>query len=333
MGRTKQVLVGCRGDALSTLYLERVRTALKDAHPHAEFVDFREANARGVSAKQRAVATPLGAAVADAAYSRETAIKRGDPRKAASGLIQKVAKGEIDIAVMDARWIPLQVQAPVEIAAVFERTNPFDVLIAEANLILDEQPENTCIASSEAVKRGQLLYYRPDLRLVEGDDDFENLFVEMKSGAINAFVFPASDVETLNQQEHVVEVFTTSICTPVAGQGALALLARRDKKDVLAFLKGFNDPSTAAEVELERMFLERVTKDGKGPVGVLGNVEESEFELEASIAAPDGSEKISGIMGGALAERSRIIGKLAAELLMSGGEDIIASYRKMRGSC
>jgi hydroxymethylbilane synthase len=329
----KQVVVGCRGDVLSTLYLERVRTALKDAHPHAEFINFREAHPRGVSAKQKTTAAPLGAAVADTASGREAATKKLDARKGAFGLIQKVAKGEIDVAVMDARWIPLQVQAPVEIAAVFERTNPFDVLIAEANLILDEQPENTCIASSEPVKRGQLLYYRPDLKLVEGKDDFENLFIEMKSGAINAFVFPASDVEALNQQEHVVEVFTTSICTPIAGQGALALLARRDKKDVLAFLKCFNDPSTASEVELERMFLERVTKDGRGPVGVLGSVEENEFELEAAIAAPDGSEKISGTMSGSLAERSRIIGKLADELLMSGGEDIIALYRKMRGSC
>jgi hydroxymethylbilane synthase len=333
LGRTKQVVIGCRGDALSTLYLERVRAALKEAHPHADFIDVREAPGRGGSARQKTIVMPLGAAVSDPAWRGEAALKKADARRGAGGLIQKLAKGEIDVGVIDARWIPLQMPAPVEIAAVFERTNPFDVLIAEANLILDEQPESTCIASSEAVKRGQLLYYRSDLRLVEGDDDFESLFAEMKKGAINAFVFPASDVETLNQQGRVVEVFTTSICTPVAGQGALALLARRDKKDVLGYLKCFNDPSTASEIEVERMFLERVTKDGRGPVGVLCSVEENEFELEAAIAAPDGSEKISGAISGTLAERTRIIGKLAAELLTSGGEDIIASCRKMRGSC
>jgi porphobilinogen deaminase len=80
------------------------------------------------------------------------------------------------------------------------------------------------------------------------------------------------------------------------------------------------------------MFLERVTKDGRGPVGVLGNVEENGFEIEAAIASPDGSEKISGVVSGALSDRSRAIGKLASELLSAGGEDIIASFRKLRGN-
>jgi porphobilinogen deaminase len=85
-------------------------------------------------------------------------------------------------------------------------------------------------------------------------------------------------------------------------------------------------------VEIERMFLESVAKDGKAPVGVLANVDENEFEIEAAVVAFDGSEKISGIMSGALADRARIVEKLAGELLASGGEEIIASFRKMRGN-
>jgi hydroxymethylbilane synthase len=303
MGRAKQIIVGGGGDALSALYRRRVCDTLKEVHPHAAFADFREPKNRKL-----------------------------DSRKTAAMMLQRLAKGEIDVAVMDARWIPFQLAGTFEIAAMLERTNPFDALISYKSLILDEQPENTCIAACEAVKRGQLLYYRSDLKLIEADDDFDGLFASMKRGVINAFVFPAADVETLNQQEHVVEVFTTSICTPVAGQGALALIAPRDKRDVLSVLRDLNDHSTAAEVELERMFLEYVTKDGRGPVGVLGNVEENGFEIEAAIAAPDGSEKISGSVSGALSDRSRAICKLANELLAAGGEEIIASFRKLRGS-
>jgi hydroxymethylbilane synthase len=303
VGRAKQVIIGCRGDALSKLYLERVCAALREAHPHAEFVDFRE-----------------------------TPTRKLDARKSAAAVLQQLGKGEIDAAVMDARRIPLPLPGALEIAAVLERANPFDVLISCESLILDEEPENTCIAAFEAVKRGQLLYYRSDLKFIEGNDDFGALFASMKRGAINAFVFPAADVEALAQQEHVVEVFTTSICTPVAGQGALALIAPRSKRDVLSLLRDLNDPSTAAEVELERLFLERVTKDGRGPVGVLGTVEANAFEIEAAIAAADGSEKISGAVSGAFADRSRIIGKLADELLAAGGEDIITAFKKLRGS-
>jgi len=97
-------------------------------------------------------------------------------------------------------------------------------------------------------------------------------------------------------------------------------------------LREINDQPAAMEVEIERMFLERVARDGKAPIGVLANVEGSEFEIEAAIVAFDGSERISGIMSGAIADRPRIVDKLAAELLASGGEEIVSSFRGSRGS-
>lgn len=311
MGRAKHIIVGSRGDALSMLYRACACAALVEAHPNVEFADAPDCQGKDDRAKP--------------------APRKIEARRAAA-ILQRLGKGEIDVAVMDARWIPLQIADTIEIAAVLARTNPFDALVSHENLILDEQPENTCVAVSDPVKRGQLLYYRNDLRLVDGDDDFGGLFGAMNCGTIDAFVFPASDVELLKQQEHVVEVFTTSICTPVAGQGALALVGRRDKKDVFSMLRDINDRSAAMEVEIERLFLERVAKDGKAPVGVLANVDENEFEVEAALVALDGSERISGIMGGALADRSRIVEKLAGELLASGGEEIVVSFRKLRGN-
>jgi hydroxymethylbilane synthase len=311
MGRAKHIIVGSRGDALSMLYRARACAALVEAHPNVMFVDAPEGRGRDGCTKPAAL--------------------KLEARRAAA-VLHRLGKGEIDVAVMDARWIPLQITGALEIAAIFSRTNPFDALVSLESLILDEQPEKTCVAVSDPVKRGQLLYYRSDLRLVDGEDDFGNLFDAMNRGTIEAFVFPASDVEMLNQQEHVAEVFTTSICTPVAGQGALALVGRRDKKDVFSMLRDINDQSAAMEVEIERMFLERVARDGKAPVGVLANVDENEFEIEAAIVALDGSERISGIMSGALADRSRVVEKLANELLASGGEEIVASFRKLRGN-
>ena len=328
MGRSKQISVGGRTDALASCYHERVLVELREAHPEMMFIDARGARPAASSRERTNAAKRGSASGAPVAVAR----KRSDPRKWAAAILQRIARGELDVAVMDARWIPLQTPPTVVIAAILERTNPFDVLVSSENLILDEQPESTCIAASEPVKRGQILYYRPDLKLVEGSDDFDELLAMMKQGEIGGFIYPASDTEALNQQENVVEVFTTSICTPLAGQGALALLARRDRKDVVAALGDLNDPSTAAEVELERLFLELVTKDGRGPVGVLGNVEGGDFEIEAAIAEPDGSEKIVGEIRGHLADRVRLVGKLAGEILQSGGGEIVASFRKARGN-
>ena len=330
MPRGKQFVIGCMSDALSALHCERACAALREAHPHAEFVSAAETAARPAAGQTRGRAGRAKSAITDAVCASEPP-RHHDGRRAGGAVVRRLAKGEIDIGVVDARRIPLQLPEPIEIAAVLERTNPFDVLISCEDLILDEQPENTCIAVLDAVKRGQLLYYRPDLRLVEAPDDFDGLFDAMQRGDIDAFVYPAADVEALNRQMHVVEVFTTSICTPPGGQGAQVLLVRRDRRDIGALVRGLNDPSSAAEIELERMLLEHLARDGRGPVGVLGNVEESVFELEAAIAAPDGTEKISATAGGSLAERSKIVMRLAAELLASGGDEILAPYRRARG--
>jgi hydroxymethylbilane synthase len=332
VGRSKQIAVGSRGDTLAACYLERVLAALREIHPQATFVDVRGERASAKMLRGKSAGKDREAVTFDAACAPESSRKRSDARKWPAAFIHKLVRNELDVVIMDARWIPLQLPAPVEIAAILERTNPFDALLSCEDRILDEQPENALIGASEPVKRGQLLYYRPDLKLVETSDDFIDLFAMMRRGEVGGFVFPASDIEALNQQENVVEVFTTSICTPLAGQGALALLARRDQKDVFSILRHLNDPSTAAEVELERMFLEVATKDGRGPVGVLGNVEANEFELEAAIASPDGSEKIAGGISGHLVDRARVVGKLAGELLLSGGGEIIAAFKKGRGT-
>ena len=331
MGREKHINVGSSGDPLSMLYRARACAALMEAHPALQFMDASDGSVKRARAKPAADGPDCGKAAAPCGGERRTPPRKNEARRAAS-VLHRLGKGEIDVAVMDARWIPLRIAGEMEIAAIFSRTNPFDALVSLESFILDEEPEHTCVAVSDPVKRGQLLYYRNDLKYVDGAEDFDGLFHGMNRGTIDAFVYPASDVELLNQQEHVVEVFTTSICTPVAGQGALALLGRRDRKDLLSLLREINDQPAAMEVEIERMFLERVARDGKAPIGVLANVEGSEFEIEAAIVAFDGSERISGIMSGAIADRPRIVDKLAAELLASGGEEIVSSFRGSRGS-
>lgn len=325
MARAKQIVVGSRGDALSALHCERACAALREAHPHAVFV------AAGNGDAQRPQRPRAGGGTAAAACVSEVA-RRTDARRECAALVHRVARGEIDAAAVDARFLPLQLATGVDLVAVLERTNPYDVLVSPGGCILDELPENERIAAPDAVKRGQLLYYRSDLRFVAGEENFDRLFASMRRGAIGAFVFPAADVEALGQQQHVAEVFTTSICTPPCGQGALALVARRDRRDVCALLRECGDASAFAEVELERMLVEALTRDGRGPVGALGNVEAHSFEIEAAVAAPDGSEKIANVAGGSLADRVKIVQKLAAELLASGGDEIIASARRQRGS-
>ncbi len=243
-----------------------------------------------------------------------------------SDLFTLLLKGDLDIVVAEARDVPLRLQPKLDLGAVMERTNPFNVLIAGLDLILDEQPDDVCIAVSDRVSRGQLLYYRSDLQLVESDDCYEEEIRKMREGITGGFVTAASQVEARNRQDSVVEVFTSSICMPAAGQGISTLISRKEDKKTRGVLEMINHVPSFTELTLERMFLHAVSKDGKGPVGVLASVEKDEFNVSAVIVSTDGLEKISGSIHGWTGDEERLILKLADQLLESGGKNLIKNF-------
>jgi len=300
LGQGKHFIVGSKSGAVSTKQLENAINMLCDAHPRSKFTDYREKS------------------------------KKGRMPSDLNAVIQLLLKKEVDIVVADLHELPLKLRSELELAAVIERGNPFNVLISGNELILDDQPDEACIAVVNSIIKGQLLYYRSDLSFVEDSSNFERLNSRMDGGEVSGFVMPAFDIEVLNQQEKVTEVFTSSICMPEAGQGAWGFIIRSDDKDARIGVRDLNHSPSFAEINLERMFLRAVLGNGKGPVGVLSNVEENEFQIEAAVISPDGARKIVSTVRGWSGEEIKIVGKLADELLSSGGEDIIKSYKGSR---
>lgn len=297
----KHFVIASKADPASFIYLEKVLGLLCGAHPRYSFVDFRDLGGR----QGRGVKT-----------TREF-----------GHLIGMLEKKVVDIVVVNAREIPLRLHTGVSLVAVPKRGNPFDVLIAREELILDEQPEHVRLAVTDPVSRGQLLYYRPDLVLRDESADVGALNELMERDEIDGFVTAAMEVEAFNQQDRVVEVFTSSICTPLAGQGAIGILTRNTDRETRSAVGVLNDSSSLAEVELERMLFHAVCKDGRASVGVLANVEGDLFEIEAAITALDGSEKILGSADGIVGFEEEVVGKLASDLLEAGGNRIIRDYR------
>lgn len=297
----KHFVLASKTDPASFIHLEKVLDLLRGAHPRYTFVDFRDLG--GKQGRGVRMAKEFGQ------------------------IIGMLEKSVFDIVVVNAREIPLRLHTGVSLVAVPERGNPFDVLIAREELILDEQPEHVRLAVTDPVSRGQLLYYRPDLVLRDESADMSALNELMEKEEIDGFVTAAMEVEAFNQQDRVVEVFTSSICTPLAGQGAIGILTRSTDRDARNAVDVLNDSSSLAEVELERMLFHAVCKDGRAPLGVLANVEGDLFEIEAAITALDGSEKIMGSVSGFVGFEEEVVGKLASDLLEAGGDRIIRYYR------
>ncbi|MCK4235809.1 MAG: hypothetical protein KAX38_01740 [Candidatus Krumholzibacteria bacterium] len=305
MSSGREFVIGGKTDPVGIVQLGRILKSLDEVHPRSRFIDFRDSKCVTANKKNRSIS-----------------------HKGLFGILQMLLRNEIDIVVANACEILIHLQSKIKLAAVPKRSNPFDVLISREEVILDDQPEEACLAIENPLRKGQLLYYRPDLKFVEESGDFDALYDLVKKGKVNGFIQSASDVEALNRQDKVAEVFTSSICMPAAGQGALGILIRKDDGAAQNILRALNDSSSFAEIELEKIFIERVSRNGRGPVGVLASVDGDEFRIEAAISALDGSEKVSGTVKGRSGEEARIVEKFAEELLASGGDRIIKAFNE-----
>ncbi len=238
-------------------------------------------------------------------------------------LMGALLDGKYDALVLDAVVLPARISTGLTIGAITQRLTPYDALISNQECILDELPDNSILAVSTKRREAQMLYYRPDLRIVHSRGSVDSVIQKVRTGSIDAAVVAAADMERLNKQDYVVELLTNSVCVPAAGQGALAVLVRSSEEQFRETLQSINDPATYSMLRAEWAFVENLEIGGGGPVGVLGRIEGKMLEIEGVLAYPDGREKIQFVVKGTLGHEEDLGRTLATEVLNAGGREIL----------
>ena len=254
---------------------------------------------------------------------------RSRPVTETTALLGLLSRGRADIVVVEAGELPLKFNRKLEIGAMMKRGNPFNVIISNEEMILDELPPDISIAVGDPGLKGQLLNYRNDIDFVDCDENYTGLREMLDRGETGGFVARAWEVELLGRQDEVVEVLTSSICMPPAGQGAVVLIVRAGDRKATGAVREINHQASLAEVVLERTLLGAISKDGKGGIGVLAEFEDDEFELSAVIASPDGAMKITSEIHGWAGDELNVVGSLVEDLFEKGGGEIIEMYRNI----
>jgi hydroxymethylbilane synthase len=236
-----------------------------------------------------------------------------------SGLLEEA----FDAIVVNAAYLPSRLPNGLTIGAITNRLTPYDVLVSTSDKLLDELAPSATIVANDIRREAQLLYYRPDLKIVRSKGSVDSIIQRVQSGKIDGAVLAASDVERLQKQDHVVEFLTCSICVPAAGQGSLAVLVRSDEEPVKKAIHGINHPASYGEIIAEWAFLDHLKISDKTPVGVLGSIEGKALELEGMVASTDGRERIHSVCKGSVGHEVELGQKLAQEILDAGGQELL----------
>ena len=197
------------------------------------------------------------------------------------------------------------------------------MLLTRDGRILDELEPGDRIGASTAARRAQMLAYREDLRTVPATGNLDTHLQQLEAGDFEGLVMAATDAERLGWYDRVSEIFTTEVCIPVPGQGALALEALASRKDVIAALKALDDEACRHAVTAERAWLNELGGDDDLPAGVLANVVEGRLVVEAVVVSRDGMEVVRDEIEGPAASAEALGAKLAVRMLERGAQDIL----------
>ncbi|MFP3988695.1 hydroxymethylbilane synthase [Streptomyces sp. E11-3] len=268
--------------------------------------------------------------------SREQLAQIGGTGVFVTALRDALLGGEVDFAVHSLKDLPTTQPDELVLAAIPQREDPRDVLIARDGLTFAELPDGARVGTGSPRRMAQLNAYARNhgLRIetvpIRGNIDTRIGFVH--SGELDAVVLAAAGLNRVGRIDEVTDFLSVDVILPAPGQGALAVECTAANADLAAALAELDDPHTRAAVTAERSLLAALEAGCSAPVGALADLLADgqvvkEMRLRGVVGATDGSTLVQLSTTGPVPhthDQAEALGhELAAEMLAKGAAGLM----------
>ncbi|MEU5842481.1 hydroxymethylbilane synthase [Rhodococcus sp. NPDC047139] len=250
-------------------------------------------------------------------------------------LREALLAGEVDVAVHSYKDLPTFQDPRLVIAAVPEREDPRDALVARDGLVLGELPPGSKVGTSAPRRRAQLAALGLGLQIEPLRGNIDTRIGKVDSGELDAIVIARAGLSRIGRLDRVTESLEPVQMLPAPSQGALAVECRADDPEMIELLAGLDHAPSRAAVIAERSLLAELEAGCTAPVGAIAEVVESldddgrvieELSVRGCAAALDGSDVLRASAVGA-PERAEELGRrIARELLELGARELMVEH-------
>ncbi len=248
-----------------------------------------------------------------------------------------LVSGEIDLAVHSLKDLTTVLDPALALAAVLEREDPRDALVARAVGSLADLPAGARVGTSSLRRRAFVAHARADLVLEELRGNVPTRLERLREGKYDAVILAAAGLKRLELAREISEYLDPEKFPPAVSQGAIAICARNDDAGAAHWLRALDHFATRVACTAERALLRHVEGGCQIPLGALAQLEGSSLRLSASVCALDGAQLISAYGKVELATPTealegavRLGQRVGADLLASGASDIIEERRALK---
>lgn len=236
--------------------------------------------------------------------------------------------GRIDLAVHSLKDLPTVATPELCVAAIPERAQVGDVLVAGQSTSLAELPQRAVIGTGSARRRTQLLHFRRDLQMKDIRGNIDTRLRKLSSPEYDAIVLAEAGLRRLGLESHIAQILPLEIVLPAPGQGALALEVRADDESTRRIVAQLDHPPTHAAVAAERAMLAALQGGCLAPVAGLGRIDGDRLTLIGRVLSRDGVRRIEAHETATLAEAVPLGRQVAEVLLSQGASELISAARQ-----
>ncbi|UYP18143.1 hydroxymethylbilane synthase [Rhodococcus sp. Z13] len=250
-------------------------------------------------------------------------------------LREALLAGEVDVAVHSYKDLPTFQDPRMVIAAVPEREDPRDALVARDGMVLGELPPGSKVGTSAPRRRAQLAALGLGLQIEPLRGNIDTRLGKVESGELDAIVIARAGLSRIGRTDRITETLDPVQMLPAPSQGALAVECRADDTELIELLSELDHAPSRAAVVAERSLLAELEAGCTAPVGAIAEVVESldddgrvieELSVRGCAAALDGSDVLRASAVGAPEQAEELGRRVARELLDLGARELMVSH-------
>lgn len=252
-----------------------------------------------------------------------------------SALRDALAAKDVDAAVHSYKDLPTAAAEGLCVAAIPERADPREALVARDGLTLAQLPPGSRVGTGAPRRVAQLRALGQGLDLVPVRGNVDTRVRRVADGDLDAVVLARAGLDRLGRADEISETIPADLVLPAPAQGALAVECRQDDTALVELLAVLDHPATRAAIGAERALLSTLEAGCSAPVaGFAEFVEDGQLRLCGAVISPDGRRTIRQVRschgaigpdGAAAAPAGQLGRDLAADLLAAGADTILGS--------
>jgi hydroxymethylbilane synthase len=238
-----------------------------------------------------------------------------------------VKTGEVEFAVHSLKDVPSDLSKDLVVACIPKRASPNDVLVTNNGNNLRDLARASTVGTSSLRRAIQIMKMRPDLNVRPIRGNVETRVKKVINGEYDAVVLAEAGLCRIGMEDKIVERFKVNEFVPAPGQGAIAIVCKRDNKKVAQMLRSIEDARSRGEVLAERALIERVEGGCRFPLGAVATTRKDTLTLYASVFSADGTKHIKASKAGKAEEPEKLGNAVADMLIKQGALDMAEGWR------